>query len=61
MTGLGHGWHGGVLTILQRPASVYVPIHTYFIVIIEQGFICCWEHKMNDILYPSSLNGLSVI
>jgi hypothetical protein len=38
---------------------VYVFIHTYFIVIIEQGFICCWENKMND-LYPSSMDGMSV-
>jgi hypothetical protein len=39
---------------------VYVSIHTYFIVIIEQGFICCWENKMNDFLYPSSMGGMSV-
>jgi hypothetical protein len=39
---------------------VYVSIHTYFIVIIEQGFICCWENKMNDFLYPSSMDGMSV-
>jgi len=61
MTGLGHGWHGGVLIMLQRLASVYVSIHTYFIVIIGQDFICCREHKMNDFLYSSGMDGLSVI
>ena len=38
MTGLGHGWHGGVLTMLPMPASVYV-LYIHFIVNIEQGFI----------------------